>query len=252
MTVLIALTRESLVARMPAWTERWDPRTGGWALVVDADQTLAPVDTGRRIGEAFALNEAIRATFEALGYATAAFLRVSEIWSEVPVDRYVAEIERVAAQVAIYAGWQALLTACVPRIPVLVVSAGIPRVWRRILDRHGFPDVPVIGGCHTAFDEYVVCPQVKESLVLHLQASGLRVAAAGDSAIDEPMLRAADLPLLVADPKGSPALRRGLQGDPRVRHLQLDERTFPEFVTLSHEALGQLLLADPPGSRVLC
>ena len=105
---------------------------------------LAPVDTGRQIGEVFALNEAIRATFEALGYATAAFVRVSEIWSEVPADRYAAQIEQVAAEVAIYAGWQALFAACVPRIPVLVVSAGIPRVWRQILDRHGFPEVPVI------------------------------------------------------------------------------------------------------------
>lgn len=252
MTVLIALTPESLAARIPAWTERWNARSGGWALVVDADRTLAPVDTGRQIGEVFALNEAIRATFEALGYATAAFVRVSEIWSEVPADRYAAQIEQVAAEVAIYAGWQALFAACVPRIPVLVVSAGIPRVWRQILDRHGFPEVPVIGGCHSAFDEYVVCPRVKESLVLHLQASGLRVAAAGDSAIDGPMLRAADLPLLVADHKGSAALRRELAGDPRVRHLQLDERTFPEFETLGHEALRQLLLADPGGSRAPC
>jgi len=249
---LFALTLESLVARMPAWTERWGLRAGSWALVIDADRTLAPVDTGRQIGEAFALNEAIRATFEAHGYATAAFLRVSEIWSDVPVDRYVAEIERVAAEVEVYAGWQVLLARCVPRMPVLVVSAGIPRVWRQVLDRHGFPEVPVIGGCHTAFDEYVVCPGVKESLVLHLQASGLRVAAAGDSAIDELMLRAADLPLLVADHKGSPALRRGLAGDSRVRHLQLDERTFPDFVTLGHEALAQLLLADPPESGKPC
>ena len=166
-TVLIALTRESLVARMPAWTERWDPRTGGWALVVDADQTLAPVDTGRRIGEAFALNEAIRATFEALGYATAAFLRVSEIWSEVPVDRYVAEIERVAAQVAIYAGWQALLTACVPRIPVLVVSAGIPRVWqaghrRAISDQRGNHALP-----RAPFGERVEPPADRPARVDH-------------------------------------------------------------------------------------
>jgi len=252
MTMLRALTRESLAARMPAWTERWGSRSGGWALVVDADRTLAPVDTGRRIGAAFALNEAIRTTFEALGYVTAAFLRVSEIWSDIPVDRYVAEIERVAAEVEIYAGWQELLAVCVPRMPVLVVSAGIPRVWRQILDRHGFPEVPVIGGCHTAFDEYVVCPRGKESLVLHLQASGLRVAAAGDSAIDELMLRAADLPLLVADHNGSPALRRELAGDPRVRHLQLDERTFSDFVMLGHEALAQLLLADPPESGVPC
>ena len=56
MTMLRALTRESLAARMPAWTERWGSRSGGWALVVDADRTLAPVDTGRRIGAAFALN----------------------------------------------------------------------------------------------------------------------------------------------------------------------------------------------------
>jgi len=87
---------------------------------------------------------------------------------------------------------------------------------------------------------------------LHLQASGLRVAAAGDSAIDELMLRAADLPLLVADHKGSPALRRELAGDPRVRHLQLDERTFSDFVPLGHEALAQLLLADSRESGVVC
>jgi len=252
--MLPVLTPETFAELLPTlpMPVPWPPAVRGWALVVDADRTLAPVDTGRQVGEVFTVNQSIRATFEALGYVAEAFRRVSEIWSEVPADRYLAEIERVADETAIYPGWLELLAACTPQIPVLVASAGIPQVWRRILARHGFPRVPVIGGCHPALDRYVVCPLVKEALVRWLQARGLRVVVAGDSAIDEPMLRASDLPLLVADHRGSPALRHRLAGDPRVRHLKLDERTFVGLASIEPGALRALLTTDTQEPRIGC
>jgi phosphoserine phosphatase len=235
------LTSDLLAASLPALVERWRPGARRWALVVDADRTLAPDDTGRRVGEAFAINEPIRAVFEALGYVEEAFRRVSGIWSEVPPDRYLVEIERVAVETRIYGGWTDLFSVCLARIPIFVVSVGIPLVWRRILASHGFPEIPVIGGCHVAFDRHFICPRVKEALVLQLQQLGFQVAAAGDSLIDEPMLRAADLPLFVPDPKGSAALRQSLADDPRVYHLKLDERTFSGLRVMAPQALSRLL-----------
>lgn len=77
------LTSDLLAASLPALVERWRP---GAPLDIgaDADRTLAPDDTGRRVGEAFAINEPIRAVFEALEYVEEAFRRVSGIGPEVP------------------------------------------------------------------------------------------------------------------------------------------------------------------------
>lgn len=205
-------------------TER--PTSPGVALVLDADRTLAPVDTGREVGRHFHLNDTIRAVFERLGYSREAFARVAAIWSEVPAERWVAVCAEVAREVAIHSAWMQVLKTLPTHVPVFAVTAGIPNIWKRALGAHGLARVRVIGGCHSAFDDYFVTPTCKEAVVRQLQSARCRVVAAGDSEIDLPMLRRADIPLFVADRRGSPRLLRRLDEVPGVQHFATDERRF--------------------------
>ena len=217
------------------------PRGGRVCLVIDADRTLAPQDTGRLVGRATGVDTAIRAIFEARGYVEEAFSLVAEVWSGLRADHYLAQVREVAGAVTIYAAWRTILSAARGRVPVVVVTAGIPQAWRAILDRLGHTEVPVVGGCHRDLDAYVVCPETKARLVGVLQDAGWRVVAAGDSPIDLPMLRRADVPLFVPDHNGSPALRAELHRVPGVRHLLVDERRFDGLATWRPEDVVGLI-----------
>jgi phosphoserine phosphatase len=201
--------------------------TGRVALLLDADRTLASIDTGRAVGEAFGANDRIRAIFRELGYSPSAFARVAGVWSEVPVDDFLAVSERVAEDVVIAHAWQHVLGLLPAGVGAAIITAGIPGVWRSALHRYGLGHIPVLGGCHAALDRYYVTPGCKAFVVGRWAAAAVRVIAAGDSEIDIPMLQRADLALFVADVKGSPRMLARLSEIPGVVHLATDERRFP-------------------------
>ena len=200
-----------------------------YCLLVDADRTLAPEDTGRLVTSTFGLAEAIRAGFELHGYSPLGFATMSSIVSEIPVQSYLDECLRVAEGVALYQVWCSIFDALAAHVPVLVVTAGLPQVWRSVLDRHGYREIAVVGGCHRNLDDSLVTSESKALIVSLLQRAGWKVVAAGDSRIDLPMLIEADFPLFVADTKGSPALRACLGQVQRVRHLIVDDQRFEEL-----------------------
>jgi len=183
----------------------------------------------------------IRRLFETNGYSEGAFSSVAEVWAGVPSERYLSEVRRVALEVTVYPAWQEILRAAEVRSRVVIVSSGIPQAWRIVLDRMGWPDIPIVGGCHASLDDFLVCPETKEGVVALLQGAGWTVIAAGDSPIDLPMLERADIPLFVADSKGSPALREKLRQIPRVRHLIVDERRFDGLPTCTAEDVAQMM-----------
>jgi phosphoserine phosphatase len=211
------------------------PRRGRACLVIDADRTLGPHDTGRLVGRSLGVDDAIRAVFEAHGYVEEAFSLVAEIWSGLEPEPYLAEVRKTVEVITIHAAWRTILDAARGRAPVVVVTAGIPQIWRLVLDRLGHTEVRVIGRCHGHLDVNVVCPETKAGLVGVLQDAGWTVIAAGDSPIDLPMLRRADVPLFVPDHKGSPALRAQLHLVPRTRHLLVDDRRFDGLMTCGAE-----------------
>ncbi|MGI0071140.1 MAG: HAD family hydrolase [Thermoplasmata archaeon] len=216
----------------PSW-DRYGPGRGRCGLVIDADRTLAAEDSGRLVGGVFGLNEEIRQIFETLGYVSGAFERVAGTWGRIPCGAYLGAAEAASRKVHVRDAWVDILMAARDRRPVVVVSAGIPHVWRRALDHCGFQDIPVVGGCHPRVDNFLVFPRTKATLVDLLRGAGWRVLAAGDSPIDLPMLQRADIPLFVPDAKGSPALRSLLGSVPAVRHLLVDERRFDQLATMT-------------------
>ncbi len=210
-------------------------------LVVDADRTLAPQDTGRLVGRRLGVDDAIRVTFKAHGYCEEAFSKVADVWGTIPTERYLDAVLNATAEVAVHAAWRTIFDGVRGHAPVVVVTAGIPQVWRRVLDALGCGDVPVVGGCHRDLDAYVVCPEVKRDLVTMLRAAGWTVVSAGDSPIDIEMLVASNCALFVADHKGSPGLRALLHRVPCARHLAVDARRFDEVPVCTAEAVVQMV-----------
>lgn len=220
-------------------------KTPGWAFVLDADKTLSPIDTGRAVGSILGLNDRIRSMFESFGYTKKAFAQHVEIWSEIDVDIYLHTVMEVACTVQLHSFWLKLLTIFKDR-PAFVVTAGIPQIWRYVLDAANLKNVQVLGGLHTKLDTYFVTPDCKAQIVQDLQVAGCCVMAAGDSVIDLPMLKTADLPLWVPDKKGSPRLRPYLSELNHIRLFVLDERRFPPISPIMIEELISLLTKECP------
>lgn len=214
----------------------------GRCLVVDADRTLCSEDTGRLVGHTLGINDSIRRIFEQIGYQDEAFTAVSGLWSAVREDVYVSKLESVAEGVRLRTCWQLILSIIAEQIPVIVVTAGIPQLWRKALSNAGHAHIPVIGGCHHSLDGYAVSARSKGDIVKKLRDLGWVVIAAGDSCVDLPMLIAADIALFVPDAKGSPALRSELSAVPSVRHLLVDEQRFDELSTCTALEAAELIL----------
>lgn len=202
------------------------------ALVLDADRTLAPDDAARLVGAEFGVNDRIRQMFERQGYTASAFREHAAIWSEIAPSRYLTACHDAARRIELRPAWTHIFEA-LPDVTVCVATAGLPELWRVVLDRHGWGHVPVLGGVHAELDDYLVTPDCKAWVVRALQQRGHWVVAAGDSPIDLPMLRQADLSLFVAGPKGSKRLRARLGEIVGCCHLETDERRFPEVPTLT-------------------
>lgn len=240
---LATLAGAELVHEVVRHLPRRNGHAYGVCLVLDADRTLSIEDTGRSVGAALGLNDQIRSIFERLGYEDDAFSAVSAVWSAVDVSAYSSEIERVAESVALRDCWQQILGDVLGEVPVVVLTAGIPQIWRKVLERHGFLGVPVLGGSHSALDDYVVSARAKGDVVRALRDEGWLVLAAGDSCVDLPMLAAADAALFVPDSKGSPALRAALTDIKMasVRHLIVDEQRFDDLDSCLPSDVPQLI-----------
>ena len=197
------------------------------ALVLDGDRTLGPYDTGRLVGGRVGVNDDIRSVFQSQGYCTPAFRDVAAIWGAVPTVEYQRAVAAVGSEVQLHLEWLRLLPGLRGKVQVVVVTSGIPQIWRRVLMRHGLDHIPVVGGCRRGADDYVVCPGGKAAVVRVLQRRGMKVGAAGDSEIDLPMLLAADAGFVVPDHRGSPRLFSALETQAhRLRHLAFDDRDF--------------------------
>lgn len=247
---LSSLAGKALSEELESYMPLRDGHPLGTCLVVDADRTLCIEDTGLLVGRALGIEDLIRRTFEQLGYKDEAFTAVSGLWSAIPKEAYVSELERVADAIRLRACWQEILNILADQVPVMVVTAGIPQVWRRTLSNAGHDRIPVFGGCHQELDRYAISARSKGDIVGALRDLGWIVVAAGDSLVDLPMLAAADMALFVPDAKGSPALRYELAKVPSVRHLLVDDRRFDGLPTCTAAEAAEMILQGGKWSAV--
>ena len=172
-------------------------------LVLDADRTLAAVDTGILYWERLSSSSfgdvypPLKTLFSSpLGYTYTAFRQATLLYEESTDDpQFEVICQEVASAVTMYPEFVALLkqVSNEEHIGAVVVSCGLLRVWEIVLEREGLSEtVKVIGGGRIT-NGLVVTAKVKAALVARLRdLHKLYTWAFGDSTLDLGMLSIAD------------------------------------------------------------
>ncbi|EPE34264.1 PRTase-like protein [Glarea lozoyensis ATCC 20868] len=176
-------------------------------LVMDADRTLAPQDTGTLFWQRVRSlskddTDPLKTLFSSpLLYTYTAFRQAVLLYEEtVDDEKFDSLCQDVAASVTMYPEFVSLLqrVAGQEHVGAVVVTCGLRRVWEKVLEREGLSkEVKVIGGGRIT-DGFVVTAAVKAALVGRLQnANQIYVWAFGDSPLDLEMLSKADQAIVV-------------------------------------------------------
>ncbi|KAI0431299.1 uracil phosphoribosyltransferase-domain-containing protein [Xylaria sp. FL1042] len=176
-------------------------------LVLDADRTLAPEDTGELFWATSLPGKhdtnLLKSLFSGpLGYSYTAFRQAVLLYEETAADEdeFNALCAVVASTVQVHPEFLSLLRLVAEQdhVGAVVVTCGLRAVWEKVLEAEGLSKkVKVIGGGRIA-DGLVVTAAVKASVVSRLRdIHHLYVVAFGDSPLDLPMLSAADQAIVV-------------------------------------------------------
>lgn len=179
-------------------------------LVMDADRTLAAVDTGKLFWERISKSNGspLKALFGGpLGYSYTAFRQAVLIYEETVDDQEFDELcQDVAAEVTMHPEFVSLLhlVAKHKHVGAIVITCGLRQIWNKVLEQEGLSEtVSVIGGGRIA-DGFVVTAAVKAALVARLQnVYRVYVWAFGDSPLDLEMLYQADEAVVVSGEEDS-------------------------------------------------
>jgi phosphoserine phosphatase len=157
-------------------------------FLVDGDRTLTPEDTSRTFLEEGGLDPmTIKARFKRDGYVFDAFRFHAEVHLRLGEDAFATLAPTVAARVRLYDGAAEFLHEASRRALVVVVSAGIPRVWRSLVERCGIGDVPVFGGIDPS-NPFVFGRREKGLVTDLFRERASSVIGIGDSDVDTEML----------------------------------------------------------------
>ncbi len=181
-------------------------------LVMDADRTLTAEDTGALFWNRFSssprsMNEEhpLKAIFSSpLGYSYAAFRQASMLYEEIQDQDFDVLCQEVASTVNIHPEFVSLLNLVAQKqhVGAVIISCGLHRVWKKVLERAGLAKtVKIIAGGRIE-DEIVVTGAVKAALVSRLRSvHQVYVWAFGDSPLDLEMLKKADRAIVVVGDK---------------------------------------------------
>lgn len=223
-------------------------------FLVDGDRTITPDDTSREFLTRAGLDPlVIKRRFERDGYVFDAFRFHADVHIALGEAAFASLAPDVAADTVPHPGAIEFLRTASKVGRVYLVSAGIPRIWRALLDRHDLHDVGVIGGVDPR-NPYVF-GRVEKAHVAHLflsQAS--HIVAVGDSAVDADMLRLADHAVMVVNHHQNADLAPTLDGHPSLwqvvpqgsPHIGIPELTFPAVAELCERG------AHPYAEAVSC
>ncbi|KAH6640053.1 uracil phosphoribosyltransferase-domain-containing protein [Truncatella angustata] len=180
-------------------------------LVLDADKTLAEVDTGVLFWQRVQKNMLPQANGKLytlqrlfggpLGYSLNAFLQTALLHEEIDSERKFETLcEDVASGVTMYREFVSMLEAVVAHkhVGIIVLTCGLQLVWEKILRKAGLLGrVKVIGNGRIDHD-CLVTPDLKATAVRRLRNHHhISVWAFGDSPLDLPMLKEADQAIVV-------------------------------------------------------
>ena len=179
---------------------------GSTVFLFDADNTLGPHDASEKLLNALdkKLWDEAQGNFER-GYSHYSFIMHDHIHMMADSPSFKASVKRVGAMIKLFPGVKECLMDALGVGRVVVLTAGVPEVWREVLVSHGIPvcrDGSAEGGVevHGLVDyeaRLVMDEQGKETFARELRELGHRVVAVGDSIIDTGMLRAAHVAFIV-------------------------------------------------------
>lgn len=185
-------------------------------FLVDGDRTLSPHDTSRDFLARAGIDPlSIKARFKRDGYTFDAFRYHADVHVALGEAVFSELAPRVAADVELHPGAIEFLGAARSRGRAFVVSAGIPRVWRAVLDLHGMFDVGVIGGIDPK-DPFVFGRAEKGLVARLFCAQASFVVGVGDSDVDAELLERADHAVVVMNHHRNADLLPNLRGHPSV------------------------------------
>ena len=179
-------------------------RPGQPIFLFDADNTLGPYDASDIILKAIGngLYKRMKDNFKR-GYSHYSFLMHRHIHQRAG-ERFDQLVQYLGSkEIKLYPGVVDCLREALTKGPVVVLTAGIPDVWRIALRTHGLPvaettsDGIVVLGLVDGDNGLVMDEQGKETYARAAKEKGYYVVAVGDSEIDTGMLRAADCAFIV-------------------------------------------------------
>lgn len=225
--------------RLPA------PSSGQPIFLFDADNTLGPYDASQIILQVIGngLYQRMKDNFKR-GYSHYSFLMHRHIHQRAG-ERFDAHVHGLGSVITLFEGVVECLREALSKGPVVVLTAGIPEVWRIALRNHGLPvgndpsEGIVVHGLVDGDDGLVMDEQGKETFARAVKERGYYVVAAGDSQIDTGMLRVADAAFVIARDFGEYEL--SIASRPEHKKTKKSER----FQKIKNERLFILTAGHP-------
>ncbi|GMF81962.1 unnamed protein product [Aspergillus oryzae] len=179
-------------------------------LLMDADKTLTPEDTGALFWRNHRQPESDSNPLDVLfgsqmGHSYTAFRQAMLLYEEMTSDSgFDATCEDVASQTALYPEFITLLRLVgkYNHVCPVIVTCGLRRVWEKIIAREGLSmTVKILGGGRVA-DGFVITPSVKEVIANRVKVVHQAYTwAIGDSPLDLPMMSVANEAIIVVGDK---------------------------------------------------
>lgn len=237
-------------------------------LVLDADRTLAPTDTGKLLWRLVAdtySSDYKEFTLKDLfsgpsGYSYTAFRQAMLLYEEIADDQKFDYLcAKVASEVNMHPEFTSFLWTVLgtKHVTPVVVTCGIRLIWEKVLERKGFAGtIKVIGGCRFE-DKFVVTASVKARLVQRLQDEyRMSVWAFGDSILDIDMMRKADRAVVVVgqDTATSRTMEAALMQAIEQDGLELQQVVLPPDAPTRVDVarIPPLDLTDPRFIKSIC
>jgi phosphoserine phosphatase len=104
--------------------------------------------------------------------------------------------QELADEIVLYPGAKTCLQSALLDGDVAIITAGIPKVWRIVMEREGLGQIAIFGLVKES-DQLVMDEQGKEAFADELKKCGKKVIAIGDSVIDLGMMNKADHSFLI-------------------------------------------------------
>ena len=189
-------------------------------ILIDADRTLTPLDSA---AELYSVVDSLSwdsfcAGFRFFGYTFEAFREAVIATSAVPASSYRKACLTAADSIHLYPRAVEMLSGLHSGSGYpLIITCGSLTIWRRLLDLHGFHQIPIFGGSHFEVDDFLIGKNEKGVLARFFKERGHPLIAIGDSEVDEQMMQISDVAIVAHNYKHNRDLLPGLKEKNNIR-----------------------------------